>query len=109
MNHLRNHVQLIGHLAREVAFEKSESGAAIARASLATKEVLENEAGEKIVEIHWHHLVGCGKVAEIMQALLKKGKEVAVEGKLVHRPIDDQNGQTHFLSEVRVSELMLLR
>lgn len=109
MNHLRNHVQLIGHLAKEVEFEKSESGKSIARVSLATKEVLETDTGDKVVEVHWHHLVGCGKVAEIMQVLLKKGKEVAIQGKLIHRPIQNNNGQTHFLSEVVVNEFMLLR
>ena len=109
MNHLRNHVQLIGHLAKEVEFEKSASGNAIARVSLATKEVVESNTGDKVVETHWHHLVGCGKVAEIMQVLLKKGKEVAIQGKLIHRPIEDNNGKTHLMSEVRVNEFMLLR
>lgn len=106
MNNLRNKVQLIGNLGREVDFKRLDDGKAIARVTLATKEVYRNPAGEKVVDVQWHNLVGWGKVAEIMQVLLKKGKEVAVQGKLSHRSYENKQGERRHISEVIVSEFM---
>lgn len=105
---MRNRVQLIGSLGKEVEFKQLENGNAIARVSLATKEVFKNNQGERIVDLQWHHLVGWGKIAEIMNVLMKKGKEVAIQGKLTHRSIDDADGNTRYLSEVVVNEFMVL-
>ncbi len=108
MNNMRNRVQLIGSLGKEVEFKQLENGNAIARVSLATKEVFKNNQGERIVDLQWHHLVGWGKIAEIMNVLMKKGKEVAVQGKLTHRSFDDGDGNTRYLSEIVVNEFMVL-
>ena len=43
-----------------------------------------------------------------MQVLLKKGKEVAVQGKLTHRSYEDKDGQKRYISEVIVEEFMPL-
>ena len=106
MNQLRNHVQLIGNLGKDVEFKQLKGGKAIARAVIATKEIYRNLQGEKVVDVQWHNLVGWGKVAEIMPVLLKKGKQVAVQGKLAHRSFEDKNGQKRYISEVIVSEFM---
>ena len=108
MNNLRNKVQLIGNLGKDVEFKELENGNAIARVTIATKEVYQNPKGEKIVDLQWHNLVGWGKVAEIMQVLLKKGKEVAVQGKLTHRSFEDKEGRKRYISEIIVKEFMPL-
>ncbi|HMP12963.1 MAG TPA: single-stranded DNA-binding protein [Saprospiraceae bacterium] len=108
MNNLRNKVQLIGHLGKDVEYRVLDNGNALARVSIATKEVYHNQKGEKIVDVQWHQLVGWGKLAEMMQILCKKGKEVAVQGKLTHRSYEDQDGNTRYLSEIIVNEFMLL-
>ncbi|MEZ5043081.1 MAG: single-stranded DNA-binding protein [Saprospiraceae bacterium] len=108
MNDLSNSVQLIGDLGRNVDFKKLENGNSLARVSISTKEVFKNSKGEKMVEQQWHNLVGWGKVAEIMEVLLEKGKKVAVKGKLRHRTYEDKEGKTRYQSEVVVSEFMLL-
>lgn len=108
MNNLRNNVQLIGNLGKDVEFKQLENGNAIARVTIATKEIYKKTDGNHHVETQWHQLVGWGKVAEIMNVLLKKGKEVAVKGKLTHRSFDDKDGIKHFRSEVIVNEFMLM-
>ncbi|MCB0547035.1 MAG: single-stranded DNA-binding protein [Phaeodactylibacter sp.] len=108
MNNLRNKVQLIGNLGKDVEFKQLKDGNAIARVTIATKDVYRNPKGEKVVDVQWHNLVGWGRVAEIMQVLLKKGKEVAVQGKLTHRSYEDKSGQKRFISEVIVEEFMPL-
>ena len=108
MNNLRNNVQLIGNLGKDVEYKQLDNGNAIARVSIATKEVYRKNDGEKQVDTQWHQLVAWGKVAEIMQVVLKKGKEVAVKGKLSHRSYTDRNGERKYRSEVVVSEFMLM-
>jgi single-strand DNA-binding protein len=108
MNNLRNRVQLIGNLGRDVEIKALDNGRAIARASIATREVYRNEAGEKTVEVQWHTLVAWGKLAELMHAICKKGKEVAVQGKLTRRIYTDKDGVSRQTSEVVVNEFMLM-
>ncbi|MCO6477374.1 MAG: single-stranded DNA-binding protein [Phaeodactylibacter sp.] len=108
MNNLRNKVQLIGNLGKDVEFKQLKDGNAIARATIATRDVYQNPKGEKVIDVQWHNLVGWGRVAEIMQVLLKKGKQVAVQGKLTHRSYEDKNGQKRYISEVIVDEFIPL-
>ncbi len=108
MNQLRNNVQLIGNLGKDVDFKKLDNGNAIARLSLATKEVYKNGQGERVIDTQWHNIIAWGKTAENMQVLLKKGKSVAVQGKLTHRSYQDKTGQNRRVSEIVVQEFMLI-
>lgn len=108
MYHLQNRVQLIGNLGKDVEFKQLENGNAIARVTISTREVHKNAQGEKLVDTELHHLVGWGKIAEIMYVLFKKGCKVAIEGKLTHRYLEAPNGQTQRFSEVVVNEFMLI-
>ena len=108
MNNLRNKVQLIGNLGKDVDFKTLESGQTLARVSLATKDVFKNQEGEKVVDVQWHNLVGWGKTAENMNVFLKKGKHVAVNGQLRHRTYEGKDGIKRYTSEIWVNEFMLL-
>ncbi len=106
MNNLRNHVQLIGNLGKDIDYKRLGEGKSIARATLATREVFRNKQGEKVVDVQWHNLVGWDSIAEIMQVLLKKGKQVAIQGKLAHRSFEGKDGKKRHITEVIVSEFM---
>ena len=108
MNNLRNHVQLIGNLGRDAELKTTENGKSFVRASLATKDIYKNQTGERVVDVQWHQLIAWGKVAENMQIFLKKGKEVAVTGKLRHRSYQDKTGSMRNVSEIVVNEFLLL-
>ena len=108
MNYLRNSVSLIGNLGKDVDFKELESGTTLARVSLATKDVYKNQKGEKVVETQWHNLIGWDKIAQRMQVFLKKGKQIAVSGKLIHRTYQDKEGTTKYRSEIIVRDFMLL-
>jgi single-strand DNA-binding protein len=105
---LRNKVQLIGHVGNEPEVKITEKGKKWVRFSLATNETYRNAQGEKITETQWHQLVAWGKVAEIAEKYLPKGKEVAVEGKLVNRSYTDKDGIKRYTTEILVSEILLL-
>ncbi len=108
MNNLRNKVQLIGKLGINPEVRSLKDGKKFARLSIATKDVYKNTKGEKVVETQWHNLVAWGKVAENMEVFLKKGNEVAVQGKLQHRSYENKEGIKKYITEIVVMEFMLL-
>ncbi|HEY0031314.1 MAG TPA: single-stranded DNA-binding protein [Bacteroidia bacterium] len=108
MNALRNKVQLIGHLGQDPEVKSLEGGRKLVKVSIATNEVYKNEKGEKVKETQWHNLVAWGKTAEIVGRYLKKGSEVAIEGKLITSNYIDKEGVKRYFTEVEVSELLML-
>lgn len=105
---LKNKVQLIGNLGNAPEVKTLESGKKMARFSVATSESYRNARGEKVIETQWHNLVAWGKVAEIVEKFLTKGKEVAIEGKLINRSYNDKEGNKKYITEIQVNELLLL-
>ena len=108
MSTLRNKVQLIGHVGQDPEIKTFEGEKKLASLSIATKEVYKNEKGEKVEETQWHRITAWGKTADIIEKHVVKGKEIAVDGKLRHRSYDDKNGDKKYITEIIVSELMLL-
>ncbi len=105
---LKNKVQLIGNLGNAPEVKTMESGKKHATFSVATHESYRNAKGEKVTETQWHRVVAWGKVAEIAGKHLTKGKEVALEGKLVNRSYTDKDGQKKYITEIQVNEMLLL-
>ena len=106
MNTLRNSVQLIGNLGKDIELKSFDNGTKLAKFSLATNEFYKNSKGEKVQETQWHNIVAWGKTAEFMDKSLSKGSEVAIKGKLTHRSYDDKNGVTKYISEIVAQEFM---
>ncbi len=105
---LKNKVQLIGNLGNAPEVKTLDSGKKMARFSVATNESYRNAKGEKVTETQWHNLVAWGKLAEIAEKYLGKGKEVAIEGKLVSRSYNDKEGNKKYITEIQVNELLML-
>jgi single-strand DNA-binding protein len=107
MKTLRNSVQLIGNIGKDPevkSFEKSKK----ASFSIATNESYKNQKGEKIEETQWHNVVVWGKLADVVEKYLKKGNEVAIEGKLVHRSYETASGEKRYITEINVNDLLML-
>lgn len=108
MSTLRNSVHLIGNLGMDPEIKEFSGNRKMAKFSLATKDNFRNNKGEKVEDTQWHNIIIWGKTAEVAEKYLKKGKEVAVGGKLVHRVYEDKEGVKKYFTEVVVSELLLL-
>jgi len=108
MSTLRNKVQLIGHVGNDPEIKTFEGDKKVANLTIATSENYKNDKGEKVEETQWHRISAWGKTADIIEKYVSKGKEIAVEGKLMHRSYEDKNGEKKYISEVVVSELVLL-
>ena len=105
---LRNKVQLIGNLGNAPEVKNTESGKKMARFSVATNENYRNANGEKVTETQWHNLIAWGRIAEIAEKYLTKGTEVVIEGKLINHNYTDKAGVKKYVTEVQVSEILLL-
>lgn len=108
MNSLRNRVQLIGNLGGAPEITNLDNGKKLAKFSVATNESYKNAKGELIRETYWHSIVAWGKIADIAEKYLVKGKEVALEGKLVSRSYEDKDGNKRYVTEIVCNGLLLL-
>jgi single-strand DNA-binding protein len=105
MKSLRNSVQLIGNLGKdpEVKVFGDKKKASF---SIATTETYKNAKGEKVKDTQWHNIVIWGSLAGVAEKYLKKGQEVCVEGKLVHRDYES-NGVKKYVTEINVNDLVM--
>lgn len=105
---LKNKVQLIGNLGNHPEVKTTESGRKLARFVIATHETYRNSNGEQVKETQWHQAVAWGKMAEISEKYLSKGREVMIDGKLVSRSYQDKEGNKKYITEVQVNEMLRL-
>ena len=103
-----NKVILIGNLGGDPTVRYTPQGTAVANFNIATTERFTNRSGEKEERTEWHRIVAWGKLAEICQQYLKKGKQVYVEGRLQTRQWEDQQGQKRQTTEVVANNMQML-
>ncbi len=108
MSTLRNKVQLIGNVGNDPEIKTFDGNKKLAKLTIATNETFTNDKGEKVTETQWHRLSAWGKTADIIEKFVPKGKEIAIQGKLTHSSYDDKNGEKKYITEVIISDLLLL-
>ncbi len=108
MTMLRNNVQLIGRLGKDPEVRTFDSGKKMASFSIATSDTYKNQKGEKVQDTQWHNLVIWGKLADVAGQYLKKGSEIAVSGKLIHRNYETTAGEKKYITEINVNDFLML-
>jgi len=106
MNTLRNSVRLVGNLGMDPEVKSFDANKKLARLSIATNESYKNDKGEKITDTQWHNLVLWGAQATLAESLLKKGDEVAIEGRISNRSYVDKDGVKRYTNEIIVNEFL---
>ena len=109
MNSLKNRVTLIGNLGQDPETKTTESGKKVTNFTLATDDGYKNSDGQKVSETTWHNIVAWNGLADIAGKYLKKGRQVAVEGRIVYRTYEDKKGVTKYITEIVLNDLILLR
>lgn len=104
---MRNKVQLIGRLGFDPEVKTFNNGQ-MARLSVATSEKYTNAKGEQIENTQWHNVIAWGKTAEIVEKYLRKGQEVAIQGKLETRQYEDKDGQKRYVTQVVCHDFLML-
>src|SRR3990172_7180725 len=103
-----NKATLIGNLTRDPEMRYTPQGTAVCTFGLATNRQWTTESGEKKEDVEFHRIVAWNKLAEICSQLLVKGRKVYVEGRLVTRSWNAQDGTQRNTTEIVISDMILL-
>ncbi len=106
MNTLKNSVRLVGNLGMDPEVKSFENDRKLAKIAIATNETYKNDKGERITDTQWHNLVLWGAQAKIAEQILRKGDEIAIEGKLASRSYVDKDGIKRYVTEVVVNDFL---
>jgi len=106
MSNLRNSVRLTGFLGNDPEMKIVGNNKKVVNLSLATHDSYKNDKGEKVEETQWHNLVLWNNNAALAEKHLRKGSEIAIEGKLCNRSFVDKDGIKRFVTEILVSEIL---
>lgn len=102
-----NHIVLIGRLTRDPELRYTPNGLAVATFTLAVdRDRAPNQQGEK--ETDFIRIVTWQKQAEVCANYLKKGRLVAIEGRLQIRNYETQDGQKRTMAEVVANRVQFL-
>ena len=108
MNTLRNSVKLIGRLGQDPEVKTLDKGSKFAKFSLATSDSFTGKDGSKQEQTQWHNIVVWGNLAAICEKYLKKGKEIAIDGRLTYRTFEDRTGTKRTVSEIVANEMLFV-
>jgi len=108
-----NKASLIGNVGQDPEIRTTNNGSRVATFSLATSRTWNGPSGDKQEKTEWHKCVvwntqrGSG-LADVVEKYVHKGEKLYVEGRIEYRQFQDKEGQTRYVTEINVRELMLL-
>lgn len=85
-------VIIAGYLGQDPQMRYTASGSPVTNFSVATSRAWTNQAGEKQEETVWWRISAWGKMAEVCNEYLKKGRPVLIEGTM--RPGENGSPRT---------------
>ncbi|MFA6170110.1 MAG: single-stranded DNA-binding protein [Candidatus Margulisiibacteriota bacterium] len=108
-----NKVFLIGNLTRDPETRYTPSGIAVSRFAIAVNRIKkaggdEGEASTGGQDVDFINIVAWRRLAEICGEFLKKGRPVAIEGRLQIRSYVGKDGQKKTMSEVVADNMQML-
>ena len=106
MGTLENSVQLIGRPGMDPEV-KNVGNRKNVKFTLATNDYTYNENHELERTTSWHNIVAWGKTAEQAEKYIKKGKRIALEGRLKTR-VYEKDGKKNYFTEITMNEFLLI-
>lgn len=103
-----NKAILIGRLGNDPELRRTANGTPVASFSIATTEKWKNKNGETQDRTEWHNIVTWGKLADLANQYLKKGRSVYIEGKITTRSWDDNEGRKRYKTEIVANQMQFL-
>jgi single-strand DNA-binding protein len=94
-----NKVLLIGHVGAKPEMRQTSGGEAVARLRVATSSTRQKEGVEE-KETEWHDVVAFGKLADLCNQYVDKGRLVYVEGRMSSHSWEDKAGAKRLSREV---------
>lgn len=103
-----NRATLIGNLTRDPELRQTPSGQSVASFAVATNRRWTTQQGDTQDATEFHEVVAWGKLAEISEQLLSKGKKVYIEGRLQTRNWDAPDGSKRQRTEIIAENIIAL-
>ncbi|MGV3707982.1 MAG: single-stranded DNA-binding protein [Gemmatimonas sp.] len=107
-----NKVTLLGNVGVDPEVRTTQNGFKNASFTLATSQQWNDARGDKQEKTQWHRLIcwdrANGGVASIAERYVRKGTKLYVEGEIEYRQYQDRDGQTKYITEIKVIQLVLL-
>ena len=98
-----NRVILLGHAGRDPDLRTLPDGGRAAVFSLATTERWKRRGGEAAERTEWHRIAVYGGAVEAVEARVRKGAAVLVEGRLGRRRFAGRDGREREVAEIVVA------
>jgi len=102
-----NKVLLVCRLGKDPTTKYGANGNPVCTFSVATSENWKDKDGNKQEKTTWHNIVAFGKLADICQKYLIKGKLVYIEGKIDNDKYE-KDGTTFYTSKVIANQMQML-
>ena len=102
-----NKVMLIGRVGKDPEVRIFDNGK-MAKFSLATSENYKKKNGEKVENTEWHNITIFGNLVDVVEAYVKKGQQLYLEGKIHYGNYEDKSGEKKYFTEIRCDTLQML-
>jgi single-strand DNA-binding protein len=104
-----NRVVLVGNLTRDPEMRFTPAGKPVTRFGLAVnRSPYVNDQGEKVEGVDFFNVVVFGRQAETSHQYLKKGRGVAIDGRIRSRSWETEDGQKRYAVEVNAQNVQFL-
>ncbi len=103
-----NKAMVIGNLTRDPEVRTTTTGKSVASFAVATNEVWKDASGTRQEKAEYHNVVAWGKLAEICQQYLHKGKKIYIEGRLQTSEWTGKDGVKRYKTEIVADNMIML-
>jgi single-strand DNA-binding protein len=103
-----NRVILVGNVGGDPEVRYMPNGEPVANFSIATTDMWKDKQGEKQEKTTWHRIVAYRKLAEIVEAYVKKGTSIFIEGRIQNGEYTDKEGIKRATFQIITEQLRLL-
>lgn len=102
-----NKVILVGNLGADPEIRYTAGGTAVCRLRIATSRSYTDKQGNRVEETAWHRVDAWGKLAEICNQYLNKGRQVYIEGRLKYGSYE-KDGVKHYTTDIIAENMQML-
>ena len=103
-----NKAMIIGNLTRDPEMRTTPNGQQVANFGVATNRQWKNQQGETQEQAEFHNIVVWGKLAEICNQYLAKGRRAYFEGRLQTDTWEAQDGSKRSKTQIVADDMILL-
>ena len=103
-----NKIIVIGNLGRDPEMRYTPSGQSVTSFSVASSRRYTAADGERREETEWFNVSAWGRLADLCNQYLARGRQVYVEGRLSSRSYVGQDGQTRHSNDIFLQDVQFL-